>query len=311
MSHRVLTGSKPWPVIKKRVDSTPRQVLVAIAYIGDKASDLLRLKKGDVLVCNASELAIKQGSTSASALATYIRRGVKIYSQPTLHGKVVVLSRRAFIGSANASSRSEKTLREAVIESTDPAVVRAARLFVVGLATSFARLDKNEIRRLSKLKVTRLPPDTSEPLPPLGIPGQVDRLWLMPMSRGSYSKKTDEVIEKEKTHVRQLSRNDGIAAGIEGLEFTNYGLRGVKIGDWIVQVFKSGRLLKPTQVLKVSYVTKNLRVLWLAIPKVGTKSVWDKGELIDCDFDWENSTRVLLANKSTKRILKMFKAKKV
>lgn len=306
MSHQVLTGSKPWPVIKARVDSTPTQVFVAIAYIGDKASDLLRLKKGDVLVCNASKLAIKQGSTSASALATYFRRGVQIYSQPRLHGKVVVLSRTAFIGSANASSRSEKILREAVVESTDPAVVRAARLFVVDLATSFAKLDKNEIEELSKLKVTRPPPDTSEPLPPLEIPSQTDRLWLMPMTLGSYSKKTIKVINEEKSHVRRLSRNDGLTAGIEGLQFSNYATRTVKPGDWVVQVFESGRLLKPSQVLKISYVTKNLRVLWLATPKGGTKSVRDKGELVNCGFDWRKN-RNLLAKKGTERILAMFR----
>lgn len=66
-----------------------------------------------------------------------------------------------------------------------------------------------------------------------------------------------------------FARNDGLAAGIEGPALDNYWTRDVTSGDWIAQVFGSGQLLKPWQVLKISNVSKNLRVLWVAIPKAG------------------------------------------
>ena len=101
-----------WPIIKEQIKKTRKsqQIFAAIAYVGLDATKIMPLRRGDVLVCNASDAAIKQGSTSAIALEKLLRRGVKIFNEPNLHGKVVVFPMKAFVGSANVSRRSEDVL---------------------------------------------------------------------------------------------------------------------------------------------------------------------------------------------------------
>jgi phosphatidylserine/phosphatidylglycerophosphate/cardiolipin synthase-like enzyme len=60
---------------------------------------------------------------------------VRLYVHETLHAKVFVVGRTAFIGSANLSARAhaDETV-EAAIQTTDPAIVADAREFVRELA---------------------------------------------------------------------------------------------------------------------------------------------------------------------------------
>lgn len=81
---------------------------------------------------DASERAVASGQTCPTDLLNLLKRGVALYSVPNLHAKVFVLGRAAFIGSTNVSSRSAAQLVEAVIRTTEPSAVRAARQFVRG-----------------------------------------------------------------------------------------------------------------------------------------------------------------------------------
>ncbi len=290
----------------KQVKNASRQVVAAVAYVGTDGPRILPLKKGDILVCNASDLAIKQGSTSANALAKYSKRRVRIYNQERLHGKVIVLSKKVFIGSANASKHSMEYWSEAVIESTDLLIIEKSRSYVLGLASAFKRLDRKEIEKLQRIVITRPPPLPKPPLLPLSIPTRVPRLWLFPMEYGFNSKSADRLIYKEKRSVVHDLQDDGLVAGVEGMEFVSEVIRGVKVNDWWIGVYESGRLQKPRQVLKVSYVTKRKRVVWSAIPKTGSRSVYETGELSMHKFDWNDTNRKLLKERATTKLLGRF-----
>jgi hypothetical protein len=77
----VLTGAKLWSNIRSKARKAKRRRL-AIAYV---TKDLIGLKKGDLLVVDASIHAIRFGETSAKLLHTLCKRGVDIYSCPDLH----------------------------------------------------------------------------------------------------------------------------------------------------------------------------------------------------------------------------------
>jgi hypothetical protein len=106
---------------------------VAVAYVGAGAARLLPLRLGSRLVVDASEGAVKNGQTCPGELIRLQGRGVVVFSAPNPHAKVFVFGRTAFIGSANASGRSEKVLHEAMIRTSERKAVKAARGFVKSL----------------------------------------------------------------------------------------------------------------------------------------------------------------------------------
>lgn len=129
MSTALLTHDV-WPQLTKAVRGSRRRCAVAVAYFGAGASRLLPLPRGSSLVVDISERAVTSGQTCPTDLSRLMRRGVAVYSVPNLHAKVFVVGHAAYIGSANVSSRSASQLVEAVIRTTEPSAVRAARQFV-------------------------------------------------------------------------------------------------------------------------------------------------------------------------------------
>ncbi len=127
--HR-LHSSKHLAPANQAVRDSNQPCAVAVAYFGAGAGRLLPLPKGSHLVVDASERCVAAGQTCPHDLMQLVRRGVKVYSVPNLHAKVFVLGRAAYIGSTNVSSRSASHLVEAVVRTTDPGAVRAARQFV-------------------------------------------------------------------------------------------------------------------------------------------------------------------------------------
>ncbi|WKN60037.1 hypothetical protein HJ581_0040150 [Rhodococcus opacus] len=124
-------GPSPWPHITRAIRVRgPRHA--AIAYLGEDAPALLPLRAGDLLVVNASRAAVRAHVTSPIALAYYVEAGVRVLSSPNLHANVIATSRRAVIGSANAS-HSSTIADEAVVITDDPEVVAAAWTFIDGI----------------------------------------------------------------------------------------------------------------------------------------------------------------------------------
>jgi hypothetical protein len=146
-------ADRVWPAITEAARNTKSPAYVAVAYFGGGASKLLPLNKGSRLVVDASEHAVKSGQTSPAELLKLVRKGVKVYSIENLHAKVFVFGRTSFVGSANVSKNSENTLFEAVVRTTDNAVVSQVRHVVKALC-----LQQYTPKILSKLKELYRPP---------------------------------------------------------------------------------------------------------------------------------------------------------
>lgn len=125
-----LVTTNVWSRITRAAKASPSRAHVAVAYFGSNGSQLLPLKSGSRLVVDMSRAAVSSGQTNPSEVLKLIYGGVDVYSVPNLHAKVFVFGQRAFVGSANVSRNSATGLVEAVVETTTPAVVNAARRFV-------------------------------------------------------------------------------------------------------------------------------------------------------------------------------------
>jgi len=307
---RFHSKDRVWPAIQARVKVHKKQVTCAIAFVGVEAPSILPLRKGDVLVCNASLSAIKQGSTSALALDRYRKKGVVIYSQPRLHGKVVVLSNRAFVGSANASRHSDRDLYEAVLETTNEKIVASARSFVLDLSTSFHRLNESDIAKLKKVKVTKKPKidPVVDLMQPLDVPKGLSRCFLLEVERMVWSKKEQSAFRDGKTGAKGILNESRHIAGIEGIPMFRKDLRKFKSGDWVVEIYGGGRISKPQKFLKFSEIDDDQIMAWFAVPRNGKKSVVDKNLLIKLNFihGGKKDPSRWASESETKNILKRF-----
>lgn len=184
-----------WKSITASAKAARKPSLVAVAYFGQGASKLLPLRCGSRLVVNASEGVVKSGQTHPADLKKLQKRGVVIYSYPSLHAKVYAFEDFAFIGSANASNRSSGILTEAVVKTSDQAVVRGAKAFVKDLC-----LDELSPGRLDRLQKLYRPPRVPGGGPPKPFtrkrPSELPRLRLAQLKPVAPPEGSEATLEK-------------------------------------------------------------------------------------------------------------------
>ena len=254
-------GTSPWGKIKPEVARKRRgPIIAAVAYVGVKAHEVMPLRKGDFLICDASTRAIKQGVTSAKALKAFSTAGVQIYSHEGLHAKVIATDKFAWIGSANASSNSRDNLTEASVRIEGPAC-RKAFNWAHSLATEDAKLSSGDIRALLLVPVTwqakgGLPSRTQKSTV---IPKDVGQIVLMEFTREAnvYAYKA---AEKEKGDVNKVLRSSGTKLSwFQQTQLTRVS-HPVKVGDWAVMV-EFGRIQKPCKIIKITKFPK-FDIVW-------------------------------------------------
>ena len=203
-----------WSIITKRIKSYKKKgknpVLIAIPYMTDAAEELLPgLSKGDIVVCNASEEQIKSGSTSAAMLLKWKRKGVRVFSHPLLHAKLIVIGGRAFIGSANASKNSEQNLDEAIVSTTEVKAVREAKDFIMYLTQSCIELSKPDLENLQNIKISPRGPHYDK-VQEISLPEKVNNLWIMSLVEGDeLSEAQERKIQTEEKVAHRKARREG------------------------------------------------------------------------------------------------------
>ena len=129
-------GTNIWSRLTAEAKQFNGKSFVAVAYFGTGAAKRLPLKKGSILVVDASDKAVKSGQTNPAELIKLRKLGVRIFSMSNLHAKVFVFGGVAFVGSTNVSENSEDVYSEASIRSSQTSVVSSARQFVRTLAVN-------------------------------------------------------------------------------------------------------------------------------------------------------------------------------
>ena len=152
-----------------------KSVIAAVAYVSDDAT--ISFKEGDVLVVDASNSSIAGGRTSASVLESAYKKGAKIYSCDTLHGKVIVFDHKAYIGSANISINSKDKMDEVGVISDHPVVIAGAIQIIDSLANQSVLVDSKFIARILKIKVERSSKHSSTK--PRKVRAGKSRSWLI------------------------------------------------------------------------------------------------------------------------------------
>jgi hypothetical protein len=131
---RFLNRTHYWREIERRVPKA-NQVLAAVAYFGSGGSDFLPLRKGDQLVVDLSERAVKQGVSDPREIKRLLKRGGRVFTRAWLHAKVVVIDNVVLTTSANVSHNARQLLEEAAVLTDSPTAVQAAKNFITRMCS--------------------------------------------------------------------------------------------------------------------------------------------------------------------------------
>ncbi|HEV8079281.1 MAG TPA: phospholipase D-like domain-containing protein [Chitinophagaceae bacterium] len=231
---KILTGDV-WKQINSKLTNHIK-IEAAIAYV---TSNNLKLKKGDVLICDASKRCIANGETSANILEHYFKKGVVIYSKEKLHAKVLRSKDFVVIGSANLSLNSAESLVEAALFTNDKASISQIAAFIYSIKKKLIPLNSEDISKLKSIAVVRRLPALSKRKENIESFGTNN--WILPVHDLK-----EKIVELEKKYteprIKEISQRTGLLQ--DDIQFIRCtGKRNLvkvgKQGDRLMQIYKN------------------------------------------------------------------------
>jgi hypothetical protein len=236
---KIITN-KVWTQIIRLLDKRENK-FAAIAYVS-KGSPL-SFGDGDVLVCDASDHAIKTGETAAVTLKRFLNNGAELYSYQNLHAKILISGDSVVIGSANLSTSSENYLLEVSLITTRSQIRSQVSAFIHNLIKVSARIDDDFIRHIISLPVKRgFRPFNARKSAKAEVGEIGNRYWVVnthPLK--SYPDYEEEYVEKGEEESREALKNPD--AEVSWIRSTGKGRfrRLAKPGDTIIEITKYKR----------------------------------------------------------------------
>jgi len=129
-----------------------KRTRAAISYVTARHLDF---KQDDMLICDASDAAIKGGLTSALLLQSFVHQGAEVLSFDGLHSKVAIIDEHAILGSANMSNNAGVNTCEASLLTDDLQIVALVRSFIEKVKGESESIDEVFLNRIVNLPVTQ------------------------------------------------------------------------------------------------------------------------------------------------------------
>lgn len=289
---QLLTGQDVWPRLRDLTNTKTRtgRASCAIAYIGVRADSWLGLRAGDILVCDASDGAVRLGLTSPAQLRRWVVAGVAVYSRPGMHAKVGALSRWAFVGSANASDSSATTHEEAVLLTADVETRKQVREYVQKLLAHPSRVvNAAELDRLDHIKVIPLPwPKTAPDSRPVIAPGARLHLWDWERCDA-----TPEEKRRAKLDIDNLTKSDWRSDWVEETLVPAGGKAFLPaVGDFVCHSRPGGRTYPPARVEYVRSARAGVRAGVFYLMRANLRSLRTddvEGAITAVDPKWQST----------------------
>lgn len=220
-----------WSEVNKRLTKQQNKT-ACIAYV---TTDNLELSEGDILICDASNYAIKHGQTAANVLKTYYEKGVKVLSNQQMHSKMLLTDKFLVIGSANLSKNSAERLIESAIFTESDILISQAKAFCHNLKEESTLLYEEDILRLLDIEVVKQP---YKPIESSNVREKKfgDKYWYAissPLSERVYSKIKDDVEITTKL-ISKSKKIDEDNIGLYRLKLKTKFSELVKEGDQLI-----------------------------------------------------------------------------
>jgi hypothetical protein len=240
---RVVSGGLWTELHRLAKKNHPR--LGAVAYV--TSEEKVKFGKGDTLVCDATDAAIKSGQTSAAVLRRAYDRGARLFSSPGLHAKVFLLGRVAVVGSANLSSSSVNELDEAALITDDARAVSGVRLLIENLVQAADEIDERFLRRIERLPVVQARRGSRRRR---SVRLAEPRAWLISVVPIDLAKHADEqaVVDSERAKADEETQFSNSDAGYIRFTGTSNFRKSAKPGDLVVALWRPNAKSSRAQV---------------------------------------------------------------
>jgi hypothetical protein len=237
-----------------------------VAYVGADAPQVMPLRRGDSLVCDASTRSIKGRLTSANALLKYHRRGVAVYSLDDLHAKVICSRRFAWVGSTNASANSRDNLIEASVRVSGKDAQKVLA-WSEKHTVEDRELSEEDLRILRKtpLDPPRRPQRARVSAKPTRVPPELKRIVFYEVVSAGAAE--ERIARKSRSAARSAARAVGYPSSLGYIVWK--GPVKARAGDWVFQV-SNGHVLRPAYVVRVARSSSH-RVIWLSYVKTAKR----------------------------------------
>ena len=220
------------------------RMVVAVAFVTDLGK--LKMKKGDVLICDASDKNVSAGVVDRDLLAKLHRKGVEIIHYANLHAKCARFGRGmqyTLIGSSNLSQNSSETLEEVAMMTNDLGVgakvdVRIGEWIDGGVEVNQEFLDRimclPRVKRFGgKRRKTAKRPKRKE----LG-----NRIWVVGPSEIGHTEEEQQVLDGMTGEAEERRASYYVAQHSELDSLIWWGrsvfVTSVEPGDFMVDIFK-------------------------------------------------------------------------
>lgn len=221
-----------WSQVGKELNAAKRR-MAAVAYVTSERH--LKLSRNDVLVCDASDTAIRTGQTSAALLQSLSRKGVEIWSRSDLHAKTAVFGRYALIGSSNLSASSENNLTELALLTDRGQIVSQIRAFIHGLRETSEEVNGKFLDRIIKIDVI---PSKHQPKRKRNATRLGNKTWLISvkeLAENSFPKEKEFVEQGEKKARSLVADRDSSVSHIRWVGKSIFRAKALP-GDRVIQI---------------------------------------------------------------------------
>jgi hypothetical protein len=241
-----------WQFITEKAKATKTKSYVAVAYFGQGASSMLPLNKGSKLLVDASESNVKAMQTCPAELLKLYKKGVQIYSLPSLHAKMYVLGKNLIIGSANVSSNSSSVLTESVFSTTDPNAVKDAKEFI--MSNCGTELSEDKLKELNKIYIEAKQNSNKRFGAKIKVKKNEDqKIYVCKLRACEY---TEEEENDSKIGLNLYAKNNKVPDRHSIDSFIWDGKLSFKVGDSIMQIIKDGDMIKIYPLSRLVYIMK-------------------------------------------------------
>ncbi len=247
MSTIKLISKNIWAELTRQVKQSKNKSMVAVAYFAQNAARMLPLKKGSILIVDASIKNLKSGSTCPDELLKLYYNGVHIYSQENLHAKIYIIGNHLYCGSANVSPNSANNLKEALLKTNNKDAIIDAKAFI----NSFCRIELGEEEIIGLKKYYNPPKDFGGTK--MASNNSSSNFHIVNLRLINWSEKEIEEAEKgrkianQKLQKKSRHRIDEFSWGSE----INF-----KVGDTILQITKDAGKKLVTPIGKLIHIRK-------------------------------------------------------
>ena len=255
------------------------RMVVAVAFVTDLGK--LKMKRGDVLICDASDKNVSAGAVDRDLLAKLHRKGVIIIHHTNLHAKCARFGRGkryTLVGSSNLSQNSSETLEEVAVITDDHGVGAKVDVRLGEWIDGGVEVDKGFLERIMRLpRVKRSRGNRRKPAKRPKKKELGNRIWVAGPSPDTFSEEDQQVFGDMKKDAEARRENYRVAQHSVLEELKWWGRCGfvkkVRRGDLIIEIFEKRVGVKV--VLSVKRISSKVYCCNLPILGMRQRSVKD------------------------------------